>query len=384
MLKYFVCIFSIWLLAAGCEKAVQPVLINNELIQITDSNSFQLINSKGEPVLMVAGQEITSDEIINEPANLGDLFISPFEHLKPIAQGLEIGEFKERTGDLLNIIVADKVTEILLYKSAKKQFGDSLDENLDKAAESEIRRFTQQFGGDQAKADEAIKNAWHDRESYKKFLKREILTQWYLSSQQAINSSISLRQLKKQYEKMKNESFAITPMIEFRLIDIVPAKLEIADPNQDCNNYAEKLADEIFTRLKSGEDFAELAKQYSQGPKKQFGGSWAAVNPDSLAEPYDSIAKASQDMKPGDISKPIKAGTHIFIVKLENKREAGYVPFEEVQEQVRQAALQEQNKNAALNKLKESIDQQMKLDETKAFIDFCLEKIYKESNQGEK
>ena len=294
---------------------------------------------------------------------------------------MEFDEFRERIRKSLTIILEDKIEYILMYNSAKKQFKDRLDETLDNAVENEVRRFYLQFGGDKARADLAIERTWIDLKSYKKFIRNEILAQWYFSSLEIPKSFITYRELKRQYDSMKDEFFAVTPMIEFQLIDIQPAKLTISDPNTDRAQYAEELANEIFGRLKSGEDFAELAKQYSNGPKRQFGGLWDPMNPESLAEPYDMIAKTSEDMNPGDISEPIKAGMHIFIVKLINKKSAGYVPFEEVQQQVKEAFIARQNKKTALNKLNEYKDRQMKLDETNLFIDFCLEKIYRESNK---
>ena len=53
----------------------------------------------------------------------------------------------------------------------------------------------------------------------------------------------------------------------------------------------------------------------------------------------------------------------------------------QVQQQVKEAFIARQNKKTALNKLNEYKDRQMKLDETNLFIDFCLEKIYRESNK---
>ncbi len=379
MFRYCICIALLLIMVGGCEQPAQPASANNGLTRIIESGDFRLINSSGEPVLLVSGQQITPGEIINEPASIGDRIITPSEYF--IAKGMEIGQFKEEIKGYLQLILADKISDILLYKSAKKKLGDNIDESLEKAVESEVRRFTQQFGGDQAKADEVIKLKWHDIESYKKILKSEILKQWYVSSQTNQNNFITYRQLKNKYESMKNENFAITPMIEFQLIDIQPAKLEITDPNKDRYEYAEELANGIYSRLKSGEDFAELAKNYSYGLKKQSGGSWEPMNPDSLAEPYDMIAKAAQNMNIGDISQPIKADSHIFIVKLINKRAAGYEPFEKVQEQVRRAALSEQDESKVLNELNESLVQQMTRDETNLFIDFCLEKLYKQSNK---
>ena len=385
MLKSFICLSLICFVATGCvEKPSDPALTNYKLAKNEKSGKYQFIDSKGEPILIVSGQKITSDEILNEPTNLRSTFIIPSEDFKIFAQEMDFDQFKAQIRDYLLIIVENKISYVLLQKSAEKQFGDQLEASIEKAADTEIRRFYQQFGGDQAKADEAIKNKWKTRENYKKQLERDILTQWYISAHQTSDSFISYRELKKKYDSMKDENFAITPMIEFQLIDIIPDRLEITDPNTDRKKYAEEITNEISAKLKSGEDFNDLAKQYSQGHRKEFGGQWDPLNPDSLASPYDSIAKVAKDMKIGEISPPIKAGSHIFIFKLEDKREGGYEPFEKVQNQVKQALLSEQKESEALNKLNDSLMHQMELDETNAFIDFCLEKIYKISNQEKK
>ncbi len=385
MFKYYFCIiFIMSIITTGCvEKPSDAVLTNYTLAKNEISGNYQFVDSKGEPILIVSGQKITPNEILNEPISIANSFITPSEFLKP-ENSIEFEQNKAKIREDLLIIVQNKIMYILLRKSAEKQFGDKLDESLDKAVDSEIRRVDQQFGGDQVKADEAIKTKWKNRDNYKKELKREILKQWYLSAQQTSDSFFSYRELRKQYDKMKEENFAITPMIEFQLIDIVPDKLETTDPNQNREKYAEKLADEISTRLKSGEDFNDLARQYSQGHRKQFGGHWDPLNPDSLAAPYDTIAKAAKNMNTGEISQPIKTGSHIFIFKLEDKREGGYEPFEKVQVQVKQALQSEQTKNKALEKLDESVMYQMKQDETNAFIDFCLDKIYKTNVKEEK
>lgn len=366
-------------MAGGCEKAAEPV--TNNLTRINRGGIVQLIDSKDEPVLLVSGQEISSDNMFNEPAPFGKMFFKPVEYLEPVAKGLTFDQFKEKIREPLQVILSDKIFDVILYSSAKKKFGDKIDESLEKAIDSEIRRYIQQFGGDQAKTDEAIKEKYYNRDCLKKELKREILTQWYVSSQTNDKNYIPYRQLVMQYEKMKDNNFAINPMIEFRSIDIFPEKLEITDPNADRKKYAQNLANELYDKLQSGADFAELAKKYSSGHRKEYGGLWDAVNPNSLAEPFNAIAKATQDMNEGEISKPIITDSCIFIVKLENKVSAGYIPFENVQDQVKNAAIAEQNRNTALNPIKDIVIQQMESAEVKAFIDFCLEKLYKISTK---
>jgi parvulin-like peptidyl-prolyl isomerase len=169
-------------------------------------------------------------------------------------------------------------------------------------------------------------------------------------------------------------------MLKFRLIDIRPAKLEITGADQDRLGGARELAKELVRRIRQGEDFGELAKQYSHGHRSIFGGLWDPVHPESLAKPYDILAAEAERIGPGRISEPVEVEGHIFIMKLEEKRSKGYEPLENVQEQVEWRIIAERQKDA-FDKLDAELMRQVGLSERDAFIDFCLEKIYQTSTQ---
>ncbi len=380
MKKFIVVMIIMPLLNCGCDSGSRPGLTNSELERIAYAQNIELAEAAGNPVLMIGGEAVTSEEIIESPTELGELFISPIEYFKPIAQLIDLEQFKERVKEPLKKILTDKISNILLYQHAKRQFGENVEESLEKAAESELRKFLLQFGGDQAKADEALEKSRMDRKSYKERQKRTILIQWYVSSKLRDDRPITYRELKARYDKMKDEFFTRDAMIQFRLIDIQTAKLEVTDPNEDARQLAEKLANELLTRIKAGEDFSELTRQYSHGHMRDFGGLWKPIKPESLAAPYDRLAEAAQRIEPGEIAEPIITDEHVFIMKLEDKQSAGYEPFENVQEYVRKAVLLDRQ-NEVIDKLNTIVLQQADLGQTDEFLDFCLEKIYQISNQ---
>ena len=382
MYKFIAVMILMTLLACGCDSGNQPGLTNAELERIAYAQNIELAETAGNPVLMIGGESVTSEEIIESPTQLGELFISPTEYFKPIAQLINLEQFKERAREVLKKILTDKISNILLYQHAKRHFGENVEESLEKAAESELRKFLLKFGGDQAKADEALMESRLDRNSYKERQKKAILINWYVSSKLRDDRPITYRELKERYDKMKDEYFARESMIQFRLIDIQPAKLELTDPNEDAYQLAEKFANELLARIQAGEDFGELTKQseYSHGHMKEFGGLWKPVKPESLAAPYDRLAAAAQKTEPNQIAELIKIPEHIFIMKLEQKQTAGYETFENVQEYVRRAVLIDRQ-DEVLDKLNAIVQQQADLGQTDEFIDFCLGKIHRMSNQ---
>jgi parvulin-like peptidyl-prolyl isomerase len=365
------------LLTGGCDSGSN--LTGAELERRALTRKIRQVEASGGFVLMVGGETVTSDEIIESPAELGGMFILPIEYFKPIAQVSELEQFKERAKDQLKEILTAKISSILLYQQAKRQLGKNIEEALEKQAEKALREFVVAFGGDQIKADEALKQRGMDWKSYKEYQKKSILIQWYVSSKFPNNRPVTYRELMDCYNEMKDEFFARPAIIQFRLIDIQPARLKMWAPNE-YRELAKKLATRLLTRIQSGEDFSELAKQYSHGPMREFGGLWQPMQPGSLASPYDMLAAEAENVEAGQIASLVVTPEHVFIMNLEEKQSAGYEPFQKVQRQVRYKINFDRRKEVA-DRVNAKLLQQAKLGKTDDFVDFCLEKIYQMRNQ---
>jgi len=74
-------------------------------------------------------------------------------------------------------------------------------------------------------------------------------------------------------------------------------------------------AQELYFRLSEGEsDFADLAKQFSQGAEAQTGG---LVGPVELNVPHPDIAQKLLTAQPGEVLPPTRIGEWIVILRLE-------------------------------------------------------------------
>ena len=323
--------------------------------------------SSGGLVLAVAGETITNDEII----------MAAIEQLRPIAQSSNFERFKQQAEPQLKEMITARVLNILLYQQAKKNTGEGIDQALERPAEAEIRKFILDFGGDYAKAEQALKQQGMDWASFKEYQKKMILTEYYLASQLPKVGPITYNELLAFYNQMKDEFFVIPAAIKFQLIDIEPAKLQIADPNQDQLEQARELANKLLREAKAGKGFPELAKEHA-------GVSFAAhskpVQPESLR--YEILADEAEKLEPGDIAGPIETAQqeHIFIMKLEEKHPKSYQPFEKVQRQVRAKIVSDRQKQA-YEKILTKFRRQAENELNDEFIEFCLQKIYQMSNE---
>jgi parvulin-like peptidyl-prolyl isomerase len=351
------------LLLNGCgEKKGQSGLTPEQLEDTPLAKQNSLPPATGGFVIAVGSQTMTSDEIVS-PA---------IPHFAQFAKEGDFAAFKLTVADSLERIVMSKVSNMLLYDIAKTDAGEQVEEAIEKAAENEIRKFIVTYGSDYAKAEQAIKQMGMDWDSFKEFQKKKVMSQSYIASQMPEPQPVTYTDLINTYNQMKDEAFVTKPSVTFRLIDLELNKTE--------NQQAKELADDIMKQLNEGKDFAELAKLHSNGYRRQSGGLWKPVSPDSLAEPYDILAKQAEKMQPGQITSPIEVQGHIFIMKLQDKQIGGIESFEKVQAMVEEKIFIDRRRQA-IGQLEDKLIAQAKLTNIDAFIDFCLRNIYAQANK---
>jgi peptidyl-prolyl cis-trans isomerase SurA len=95
----------------------------------------------------------------------------------------------------------------------------------------------------------------------------------------------------------------------------------------------EKLAKSLLGRAQGGEDFAKLAREYSQDAgTRADGGDLGFIGRDILPKPIEELLFS---MKVGDIRGPVRADRGFHVMKLVDKRNKDAKPFAEVQDEIR-------------------------------------------------
>lgn len=94
----------------------------------------------------------------------------------------------------------------------------------------------------------------------------------------------------------------------------------------------EKEAADIRARLDQGEKFEDLAKQYSLDGSKEYGGDLGYFTAAEMVPEFSQAAFALQD---GQVSPPVKTEFGWHLIKLEDRRQGGAQPFDQVKEPIR-------------------------------------------------
>jgi len=357
------------LLCMGCSKDEGPKYTEEELAQIPQPVREGLPRPSGGFVLAVGQETITTSDIS------GPLM----QRLAPVAQQNSFDDFANQAMPAVAMTLRDKIADILLYQQAKDAAPEEIDEQLDKAVESEMRRFVVSFGGDYAKAEAFLRNyhgmGWKEFRDYQR---RMILSSSYLHGKLAEEKPVTHSEIR-QYYNLHNDLYIKDSTITIRLIDIDTEQVK-TDPNTSGRETASRLADEIMNKLEGGEDFGLLAKEYSRGYKAQAGGLWQPVKPGSLAQPYDVLAGKAEQMAVGEIAGPIETEGHLFIMKLEEKDTGAVVPLEQVQGEIEERITMER-KRKAFDVVMNNVLEEAAISGLDTFAMICLEEIYTKANE---
>jgi peptidyl-prolyl cis-trans isomerase C len=104
---------------------------------------------------------------------------------------------------------------------------------------------------------------------------------------------------------------------------------------------ARKALEGIKARILAGEDFAELAKEQSEGPSKDAGGDLGYFAKGKMVKPF---AEAAFALKPNEVSDIVETQFGFHIIKVLDHRDAKTIPFEEAKKRIEESLKKQQMK----------------------------------------
>lgn len=123
-----------------------------------------------------------------------------------------------------------------------------------------------------------------------------------------------------------------------------------ADPNQ-AKAVAKAKAEALLTQVKSGADFAELAKANSSCPSKAQGGDLGIFGRGKMVKPFEDAAFA---LEPGEVSDVVETQFGYHIIKVTEHTDAQTVPLEEAKTGIIERLIA-QKKNQAVQEYLQSL-----------------------------
>ena len=195
----------------------------------------------------------------------------------------------------------------------------SLENTLDDILRQELEANRRAAGGE-IRFRESIQKAGLSYAGYMTHLRKRMMRDLVLAQHGVTNIVVSPNEVLDYYHSHP-EAFHRPAQARFRQIFI--PKNNYATPEEALN-----LATAIATRLRKGDDFAEVAGEYSRGPHAENGGLWEFTRQGLRPAPIDAILfKASIN----EVSDPIETELGFTILKVEERTAGGVISFEEAQ-----------------------------------------------------
>lgn len=205
----------------------------------------------------------------------------------------------------------------LLYQESKKQ-GVRIDT---KAIDGRLAEIKKRFSND---------------EEYKKTLSQMGITEAEVRDQidkgLAINQLIKTKVIDKiTISEKESKAFYDSHPELFKQNEQVKARhilIKVApDADEKAKAEARKKIEDVQKKVKAGEDFAELARKFSEGPSGKNGGDLGYFGRGKMVKSFEAVAFS---MKPGEVSDVVETRFGYHLIKVEDKKQAKPLAYADV------------------------------------------------------
>jgi peptidyl-prolyl cis-trans isomerase C len=254
------------------------------------------------------------------------------------------GQVDEFRLELVNLLVDQ---ELLYQEAARGGHGAAAEQ-----VEAEMAKARGQFPSE-AEFEKALAGSGLDAAGYSRYLERRISVLNMVRQRIAPSVSVSPEEIADFYASNR-QSFVVPEQIRARHILI---KLD-AEADDATREAARKKIEELIAKAKGGADFAELAKEHSQGPSAPRGGDLGAFPRGKMVPPFEEAAFALQ---PGEVSAPVLTRFGYHAIKVEERQAEKTVSQEEAAGQIT-SFLQEKKTAEATQELLKSLRAEAKIE----------------------
>lgn len=199
----------------------------------------------------------------------------------------------------------------------------------DAEVDESLERVKEQYGmKNDADFDRALTANGMTRETLRTQLRQSILTNKVLSRE--VSTTLTDDAIRTEYERVKDKLYVVPEKARISeiLVRFTPFEASSRDAARGKIQEAQK-------RLQAGTPFADVAREFSDGPTRDRGGDLGFVSKGDLAPELD------QAVFGGDLSRPVETRDAIHLVAVTERVKAGFRPFDEVKEEIRKKMSEE-------------------------------------------
>ena len=246
--------------------------------------------------------------------------ISPFiQQIQREAHSQE--EFNQKLESLEDSIIQQLIDRVLIIKEFHKDEKRRIPESF---VDNDIaRRLNDQFDNDRSKFLAYLRAKGETLRDYRKDVEEDIIYQYMRQQQEKTQSVVSPVRIEQFYKENKDQ-FYQEDQVHMRMI-------QLTRNNGETDAQLRTKADAILARLRTGEKFEDLAKQFSEDIRRSKGSDYGLKKRGDIKPEFSEPLFA---LKKGETTAPIITPDGCFILYVEDRIYAGIQPLAAVRPQI--------------------------------------------------
>ena len=216
----------------------------------------------------------------------------------------------------------------LLYQESKKE-GIKVDQ---KAVDERLEQWKKQFPNEE-EYKKAMSNANLSVPQMKQDITKGMTIEKFIVERFVDKTTVPEKEIKAYYESRLN-LFKQPEQVKASHILI---KVDPKAKESEKEDALKKIRD-IQKKQVKGDDFAKLAKEYSQGPSNAKGGDLGYFKRGQMVPAFEEVAFK---LKPGEVSDIVKTRFGYHLIKVVDKKPESTIPYEEIKDRLGQYLKQE-------------------------------------------
>ena len=238
------------------------------------------------------------------------------------------------TGDALMQQALDSIIDEKLKVQEAKKLGIEVgEENVAKAIEDIKER--NQIGNSDFEA--LLEREGRSLESYKAIIRNQILVSRITQIEMASRAKVTDRQVRGYYKRNQKDYWEAPKVRARHILFIIDEKTS----KKDIHSKEIKSL-EILDRVRAGEDFAQLAREYSEDVSAHLGGDIGTVERGKMVKEFENVVFR---LKAGEVSEIVRTQYGLHIIKCEEVIRGKTKAFDKVEGEIRaRLFLEKQNK----------------------------------------
>lgn len=209
--------------------------------------------------------------------------------------------------EILDVIIAELLMSVHAAKEGIEVNEDEIDAGVERAIEENKRG----MGGEEAFSRQLEREGLtlpQLRSLYREKMRTRLLVERLINRDVRSDVQVTEDETRNYYEAHIGELPKRPPAVKLAHILLIPKASGLA------GEEARARAEEIEKEIRAGRDFAEAAKEYSEGPSATYGGSLGYIRLEDLNNP--EFEEAAKGLSVGEVSRPVLTEFGYHLIKL--------------------------------------------------------------------